>query len=216
MRKPFVPAAKNNKHAILRVITPYLAYARRVIEVGAGSGQHAVHFAAALPHLRWQTSELPHALAGVATWTSEAALPNLPPPCVLDVATGNWPGGSFDALYTANTLHFMPLESMSALFAHAACRLPAGAPVLIYGPFNRDGRHTSPGNASLDAWLRSQHPAYALRDRAAVIALAAHAGFVLCQDHAMPANNHLLALRRAALDAHDAGQADRSTWGVAP
>lgn len=216
MRKPFVPAAENNKHAILKVITPWLTAARELIEVGAGSGQHAVHFAAALPHLRWQASELPQLLDGVTAWTSEAALPNLPSPCVLDVTAGAWPAGCWDALYTANTLHYMAWTAVAALMTQAARRLPVAAPLLIYGPFNRDGRHTSPGNARLDAWLRSQNPEYALRDRAAVIALAAHAGFVLCQDHGMPANNHLLAFRRAALDTRGAGPSERGMRGTAP
>lgn len=214
MRKPFVPAAENNKHAILKVIAPWLAYARTVIEIGAGSGQHAVHFAAAMPHLHWQASELSQALPGVAAWIDEAALPNLPPPALLDVAAGHWPAGCWDAIYTANTLHYMAWAAVGELFTQAASRLPAGAPLLIYGPFNRDGRYTSAGNARLDAWLRDRDPTYALRDRAAVIALAAHAGFVLCQDHGMPANNHLLAFRRVAPDACGAGQTKQFTRGV--
>ncbi|MEQ8662510.1 MAG: DUF938 domain-containing protein [Gammaproteobacteria bacterium] len=200
MDKPFIPAAENNKHAILAAITPWLRAVEDVLEVGAGSGQHAVHFAARLPWLRWQASDLPARLPGIRAWVDEAALPNLPPPCALDVAVTPWPVGGCGALYAANLVHFMAWPDVAAFFAGAAAALRPGAPLLLYGPFNYGGRYVSEGNRRLDAWLAAHDPAFAIRDFEALAALAARCGFELCEDAALPANNRLLVWRRRHVD----------------
>ncbi|MEQ8232420.1 MAG: DUF938 domain-containing protein [Gammaproteobacteria bacterium] len=196
MEKPFIPAAENNKHAILAAIAPWLAGAREVLEVGSGTGQHAVHFAAALPWLHWQCSDLPAALAGIRAWTTQAALPNLPPPLALDVACRPWPVSPRDAIYAANLVHFVPWTSVVAFFEGAATTARPGALLLLYGPFNYGGRYVSEGNRRLDAWLAARDAALAIRDFEALDALAARHAFELCEDAALPANNHLLVWRR--------------------
>jgi len=196
MDKPFIPAAENNKRAILAAARGWLEGVGRVLEIGAGTGQHAVHFAAALPHLVWQPSDLAPNLPGIRAWIADAALPNVLPPVALDVGTRPWPEIGFDALYAANLVHFMAWSSVMALFAEAGARLPPGAPLLLYGPFNYGGRYLSEGNRRLDAWLAGHDPAFAIRDFEALDELAVRHGLDLCEDAALPANNRLLVWRR--------------------
>ena len=196
MEKPWIQAAENNKHAILAAITPWLGTVRDVLEIGAGTGQHAVHFAAALPWLRWQCSDRAALLPGIRAWIDEASLPNLPAPLALDVTSQPWPVAACDAVYAANLVHFMPWPAVGAFLAGAATLLEPGAPLLLYGPFKYDGRHVSEGNRRLDAWLAAQDPAFGIRDFAALDKLAGQYAFELCEDAALPANNRLLVWRR--------------------
>ena len=195
--KPFAPASERNRGPILEVLRGAFADRSRVIEIGSGTGQHAVHFAAAMPGLAWQTTELDANLPGLRTWLDEAALPNTPPPFALDVA-GDWPDGSWDAAFTANTLHIMPWTSVERLFARLPAVLAPDAVLAAYGPFNVGGRFTGPGNAAFDATLRGADPARGIRDLEAVDALARRAGFGPVQVHLMPADNRCLVWRREA------------------
>jgi len=196
MDKPFIPAAENNKQAILAAARAWLEGVEHVLEIGAGTGQHAVHFAAALPALVWQTSDLAPQLPGIRAWVADAALANLPPPVELDVCARPWPVTGFDAIYAANLVHYMAWASVVALFAEAGERLPPAAPLLLYGPFNYAGRYLSEGNRRLDAWLAARDPAFAIRDFEALDELAVRHGLELCEDAALPANNRLLVWRR--------------------
>ncbi len=192
MPKPHAPSCDRNRDPILAVIRPELAQARRVLELGSGTGQHAVHFAAAMPHLRWQTTErTPEQLDGIHQWLAEAALPNTPPPVVLDVAAPQWPEASLqaDAVFTANTLHYMPWPSVQALFAHLPQALAPGACLIAYGPFRIDGQHTSASNVQFDQWLAGVDPRFAVRDLTEVDALARAIGLQQVARHPMPANN---------------------------
>jgi len=169
-----------------------------VLEIGSGTGQHAVYFAARLPHLQWQCSErLPAHLAGMAMWLDEAALPNTPAPLVLDVTEPAWPiHAPVDAVFTANTLHYMPWDAVEALFRHLPQVLKPGSTLLAYGPFNVDGRFTSESNARFDELLRTAvDPRFGLRDVVALDTLARAQGLTLLARHAMPANNQLLVWR---------------------
>lgn len=192
--KPFAPSCERNKGPILDVLRPRLAAAREVLEIGSGTGQHAVHFAAALPHLIWQTSERAAELCGLRAWLDEAALPNTPPPLALDVAA-DWPARRFDAVFSANTLHIMSWSEVEALFAQLPQALRPAAQLIVYGPFNYGGRHTSPSNAAFDQWLQARAPHMAIRDFEAVDALAQQAGLRLIEDREMPANNRCLVWR---------------------
>jgi cyclopropane fatty-acyl-phospholipid synthase-like methyltransferase len=194
--KPHSDACERNRDPILQVLRQHFADRRRVLEIGSGTGQHAVHFAAALPHLVWQTSELEANLAGIRLWLEESRLPNLPPPVALDV-TGTWPDSRFDAVFTANTLHIMSWHDVQMLFAALPKVLTADAMLAVYGPFNYDGRFTSPSNASFDGWLKQRSPESGIRDFAAVDELARSIGFELVEDRAMPANNRTLVWRRS-------------------
>ena len=195
--KPHSEACERNREPILEVLRRPFADRRRVLEIGSGTGQHAVHFAAALPHLTWQTSDLAANLPGIRQWTGEAALANLPPPLPLDV-TGPWPEARFDAVFTANTLHIMSWESVCALFAALPSVLTADGLLAVYGPFNYNGGFTSPSNEAFDGWLKRRSPESGIRDFTAVDALARSIGLRLIGDCPMPANNRTL-LWRAAL-----------------
>jgi cyclopropane fatty-acyl-phospholipid synthase-like methyltransferase len=187
--KPFSAACERNRDPILAVLRGHLADRRRVLEVGSGTGQHAVHFAAALPHLSWQTSDRAENLPGIDLWLTDAALANTPPPLLFDVTQSTWPPGPYDAVFSANTLHIMGWPDVEALLAGLPDVTSADAKLVIYGPFNYDGRFTSPSNAMFDASLKQRAAHMGIRDVAAVDALAHAAGFDLLDDVAMPANN---------------------------
>ena len=195
--KPFSPACERNRAPILAVLRSAFAQRRRVLEIGSGTGQHAVHFAAHLPHLVWQPSDRADYLPGINAWRTEAGLPNLQPPMKLDVLQEGWPGrGEFDAAFMANTLHIMSWPMVEACFRRLDLALATDATLMVYGPFRRDGQHTSESNAAFDADLRQRDPAMGIRDLDAVAGLASAIGFGPPQVHAMPANNLLLAFVR--------------------
>ncbi|MBK1723917.1 DUF938 domain-containing protein [Thiocystis violacea] len=194
--KPYAPSCEENKAPILAVIGPLFRDARRLLEIGGGTGQHAVCFAAALPHLRWQTSDVADNLPGIRAWMDEAALPNLPPPLTLDVL-GAWPEGPFDAVFSANTAHIMPVEAVAAMFRGVGEVLAPGGRFALYGPFNVDGGYTSDSNRRFDAWLKTQNPRMGLRDLEDLATLAEQQGLTLAANHAMPVNNRTLVWERA-------------------
>lgn len=194
--KPFSPASERNREPILAGLRVHFANAQRVLEIGSGSGQHAVHFAAAMPWLIWQCSDRALQLPGIRAWLAEAALPNTPPPLPLDVSTGPWLHRRFDAVFTANTLHIMGWEEVEALFAGLNRSLTEAATVIAYGPFNYRGEFTSDSNREFDASLRARDRRMGIRDYEAVDRLAREIGLVSVADQAMPANNRLLVWRR--------------------
>ena len=198
MDKPFAAACERNKAPILDVLRERFADRRHVLEIGSGTGQHAVHFAAALPHLQWQCTELEQNLPGLRLWLDEAALPNLLPPLVLDVKQP-LPAGPWDAVFSANTLHILGWPEVERLFDGLALRLPLQGLLTVYGPFNLGGRFTSESNARFDAQLRSADARRGIRDLEAVDALAAAAGLTLLEQRAMPAHNLCVSWRRTAL-----------------
>ena len=196
--RPFAPASERNRDPILEVLRRRFGDRRRVLEIGSGTGQHAVHLAAAMPWLRWQASDRATELPGMRLWLDAAALPNTPPPLALDVAAGPWPGADagFDAAFSANTLHIMGWPEVEACFSGLDRVLAADAMLAVYGPFNYAGDYTSDSNRQFDAWLRARDPRSGIRDFEAVDALARGAGFALAQDAAMPANNRCLVWAR--------------------
>lgn len=193
--KPFAPACERNREAILAVLRVRFASSRHVLEIGSGTGQHAVHFAAALPHLIWQTSDRTENLPGIWQWLAEAGLPNTPPPLELDVRE-TWPTSRFDSVFTANTLHIMSWDSVQTFFRTLPQVLTPDARLTVYGPFNYNGHFTSVSNAEFDAGLKATHPERGIRDFEAVNILAAKSGFELVADEAMPANNRCLSWQR--------------------
>jgi len=195
MDKPYASACDRNRDPILAVLRERFADRRRVLEVGSGTGQHAVYFAAALPHLIWQTSEVPAQLPGLRMWLDEAALRNTPAPLALDVNDA-LPQGEFDAVFSANTLHIMSWDEVQRLFALLPRAMSADALLTVYGPFNRGGKFTSESNAAFDASLRRTDPRSGIRDFEAVDALARASGLVLLEDREMPANNRCITWQR--------------------
>lgn len=196
-RRQHSPSAARNRDFILDVLRRVLPPAGTVLELGSGSGEHAVHCAAGLPGLVWQPSEAdPAALASIAAWVAHAGLPNLAPPLAFDFAAGPWPVAAADAVVAVNVVHYSPWECTRALFAGADRVLPAGGVVYLYGPYRCGGVHTAASNASFDQWLRSVDPRFAVRDLEAVAAEAAACGLRLDERIDMPANNLSLVFRR--------------------
>jgi cyclopropane fatty-acyl-phospholipid synthase-like methyltransferase len=197
VEKPNAPSCERNREPILDVLKEHFADRRAVLEIGSGTGQHAIFFAVALPHLTWQTSDRPENLPGIAAWLDEAALPNTPSPLEFDVLA-TWPEQRFDAIFSANTLHIMPWAAVESLFAGLPELLVEGAKVAIYGPFNYGGRFTSESNAAFDLWLKDKAAHQGIRDFESVNALAERAGLRLIEDRAMPSNNRCLVWQRCA------------------
>ena len=198
--KRYAPATLRNRQPIRKVLREVLPEQGQVLEVGAGSGEHAVFFAAAFPAIVWQPTDAdPECLASIAAWTAEAGLPNLRPPLRLDVRTSPWRSVAdqgFDAVVSINMIHIAPWEACQGLMAGAARALRSGGVLLLYGPFMVDGRHTAPSNAAFDASLKAMDPRYGVRDIAAVSKEAALRGLTLKTQVQMPANNVALVLRR--------------------
>lgn len=195
---PYSQACENNKTPILAVLAQAFANVREVLEIGAGTGQHATWFSPRLPWLRWQPTEHPQALPLLLPRCQACSADNLAPPRALDVSDRPWPLPVPDAVFTANTLHIMPWSATEALFAalREAC---AGSLLAVYGPFNYGGRYSAESNERFDRWLAERSPHSAIRDAEEVDALAAASAFRLVADHAMPANNRLRIWRRAGV-----------------
>lgn len=196
--KPFSESCVQNREPILAVLREVFADCRQVLEIGSGTGQHAVYFGAGLPHLVWQSADVPPHHAGIRAWLDEAALPNVRPPIALDVSQPGWRSGRYDAVFSANTLHIMGWPEVEAFFEGVGEVLEAGGVLAVYGPFNINGAYTSESNARFDAWLKARDPASGVRDFEAVDALARAQGLVLQRDIAMPANNRTLVWRRTS------------------
>ena len=193
---PFSDACERNKDPILAVLREALAGRTRVVEVGSGTGQHAVHFARYLPHLQWQPTDRTEYLPGLAARIAAEGPSNLAAPVELDVMQSPWPPVRGDAVFSANTLHIMSWQAVEALFAGLPTILEPGGVLAIYGPFKYGGRFTTGSNAAFDAMLRERDPESGVRDFEAVNALAEAAGVRLQADHAMPANNQLLVWKK--------------------
>ncbi|MDK2597710.1 DUF938 domain-containing protein [Pseudoalteromonas obscura] len=191
MTKPFSQACENNKDPILALLAPFISNISSVLEVGSGTGQHAVHFAQALPEVVWQTSDLACNHAGITQWCDEAQLDNLRRPITLDL-TQHWPVEQVPAIYTANTFHIVSPQLVVRFFEGVKRHLSPHGKVVIYGPFNYQGQYTSVSNAEFDAFLKSRDPNSGIRDIEWIVDLAQAAGLELEADHAMPANNRLL------------------------
>jgi SAM-dependent methyltransferase len=194
---PYSEACERNRGPILEVLREAFADRRRVVEIGAGTGQHAVHFARNLSQLAWQPTDRAEYLAGLAARIAAEGPPNLGTPLELDVLHDPWPAVSGDAVFSANTLHIMSWQAVEALFAGLPRILEPGGVVAIYGPFKYGGQCTTASNAAFDAMLRERDPESGLRDFEEVDALVAAVGLELQADHAMPANNQLLVWRDA-------------------
>jgi SAM-dependent methyltransferase len=190
--KPFSDPCERNREPILQVLRQWLTRPGTVLEIGAGTGQHAVHFAAHLPHLQWQPTDCEANLPGIQLWVSEAALPNLRAPQKLDVRDAEWPLQSADYVFTANTAHIMGWPEVELMFAGVSRVLCAGGLFCLYGPINRNGQFTSESNRAFDASLRARDPGMGLRDDRALRTLGVRHGWEFTAEHSLPANNRLL------------------------
>ncbi|HVY48743.1 MAG TPA: DUF938 domain-containing protein [Minicystis sp.] len=190
-------ATERNRAPILEVLARVLPTKGFVLEIASGTGEHAVHFARALPGVRWQPTDADAAALGsIAAHRAEAELPNLLAPVRLDVRDAAWPVDAADAVVCINMIHIAPFAACEALFRGAAARLAPQSPLVLYGPFRFDGVFTAPSNAAFDADLRARDPAWGVRDLADVQRVARAAGFVRDELVGLPANNHAVVFRR--------------------
>jgi hypothetical protein len=186
----YSPSAARNRDPILATLRRHLPPRGLVLEVASGSGEHALHLAAALPNLTFQPSDAnPEARASITAWAKAAGLPNIHPPLALDAAAPDWPIGRANVVLCINMVHIAPWAACEGLVAGAARVLLPGGTLALYGPFKREGRHTGPGNENFDAELRARDPAWGLRDLEAVVQLAAGHGFGPPVVEPMPADN---------------------------
>jgi cyclopropane fatty-acyl-phospholipid synthase-like methyltransferase len=177
-----------------------LANRTSLLEIGSGTGQHAVFFAEKMPHLVWHTSDCAEYLPGIQAWMEEAELENVQPPFILDVSKSKWPNINVDAIFTANTAHIMHWPDVEALFSGVGEILSEGGCFLQYGPFNYNRQYTSDSNERFDQWLKDRDPNSGIRDVEDLNNLANNAGIILKQDFEMPANNRILYWEKKTAD----------------
>jgi cyclopropane fatty-acyl-phospholipid synthase-like methyltransferase len=189
-------ACERNKGPILAVLAGELDASRAVLEIGSGTGQHAVHFATHLPHLTWQPSDVRAQLPPLIERLAREAPPNVRAPVALDVRDDPWPLAGFDAVFSANSLHIMAWSAVREFFRGTGAVLRAGGVLCVYGPVRYRGEYTSESNAQFDLWLKARDPQSGIRDFEALDELALAQGLRLRADHAMPANNQTLVWRR--------------------
>ncbi len=190
--KPYAESCDQNREPILAVIKPLFVGCLNVLEIGSGTGQHAVFFARKMPHLTWHTSDQATHHEGIRLWLDEAGLPNTRHPLLLNVCQPDWPSLQIDAVFSANTAHIMHWHEVEALFSGVAELLPENGLFALYGPFNYNGSYSSKSNASFDDWLKARDPESGIRDLEALETLAHKGGMVLLNDYEMPANNRIL------------------------
>ncbi|QKI90320.1 DUF938 domain-containing protein [Thiomicrorhabdus xiamenensis] len=195
-QKPFAQSSEENKQVILQAIEELVHDCRSVLEIASGTGQHAVYFAAQLPHLKWQTSDLMECHVGINQWLEEAALENVSAPICLNVSEElHWPDSTFDAVFSANSFHIMGRNHVEDFFEHVPKVLNPNAIIMIYGPFNYNGDFTSESNARFDQWLKARNPASGIKDFEWCNWLAEQSGLKLLKDIEMPQNNRILVWR---------------------
>ncbi len=195
--KPSAPATERNREAILEVLADELRDHTAVLEIGSGTGQHAVYFADHLRNLTWQTSDRKQNHVGIEAWIESANVANVRRPLELDVEAPPKLDASYDAVFSANTAHIMSMHAVECMFALVGKLLPVAGKFCLYGPFNRDGEFTCESNETFDASLRSQDPSMGLRNLEDLESLAETAGMQRSSLHAMPANNFIVVWRRA-------------------
>ncbi|MBT3980383.1 MAG: DUF938 domain-containing protein [Bacteriovoracaceae bacterium] len=197
MNKPFAPSCERNKDAILKILKQYITSDdHRLLEVGSGSGQHAVHFAPEFKDLQWVTSDVKSNHDGIKQWLKSARIPNIHGPLDFELGVDEFPRQIFNLVFTANTFHILSWKQDKSLMKMFGNRLREGSQVFIYGPFNYDGKYTSKSNEDFDMWLKDQDSKSAIRNFEDVNSCMVKNGFKLTADHEMPANNRMLVYTR--------------------
>jgi cyclopropane fatty-acyl-phospholipid synthase-like methyltransferase len=193
--KPFSEACEENKRPILGVLKRLFVDVQEVLEVGSGTGQHAVYFAEAMPHLYWQTSDRDENHPGIRAWLEEKSLSNTGYPLQLNV-TEDWPARTYDAVFSANTTHIMSWSEVEHFFQGVGQVLRRDGYFVLYGPFNFAGTYISESNRQFDQWLQQRDPLSGIRNFEDLDALATQQGLVFAEDIEMPVNNRILVWRK--------------------
>jgi SAM-dependent methyltransferase len=196
--KRHAPAPERNREPLLAVLREVMPASGTVLEVAAGTGQHAVFFARAFPHLVWQPTDLdPTSLESISAWRAEASLPNLRPPLPLDASADTWPVTAADVLLNVNMIHISPWEACQGLMRGAGRVLSPGGRLVMYGPYFVEGRETAPSNLAFDASLRARNTAWGVRELSAVTAEAERHGLRRERVVDMPSNNLTVVFRKS-------------------
>lgn len=196
--KPYSESCEQNRQPILEILKQEISQRRRLLEIGSGTGQHAVYLAGEFPQLTWQTSEVAAMHEGIQAWLGDDIAPsNVLPPVNLDVCRDPWPETRYDAVFSANTVHIISWPQVECLFSGVGNVLDTGGVFCLYGPFNYGGCYTSESNARFDQWLKQRDPLSGIRDFEVLNELAESAGLKLKKDYEMPANNRILTWLKA-------------------
>jgi cyclopropane fatty-acyl-phospholipid synthase-like methyltransferase len=190
--KQYSQACEENRDPILAVLKEELAECHKLLEIGSGTGQHAVYFGKHLSHLMWQTSDVDSSHPSINAWLDDEQLPNVLRPLSLDVNSGRWPGDEFDSVFSANTAHIMSWPEVTGMFNGVGRILKRGGLFCLYGPFNYAGQYTSESNERFDNWLKVRDPHSGVRNFEDLEELALECNMVLRRDYEMPVNNRLL------------------------
>lgn len=196
MTKPFSQACENNKQPILNVLCRVFANQKHVLEIGSGTGQHAVYFAKNLPFLTWQTSDLVINHAGINQWIADFSTANIRPPLAIDLVSTQPITENIDAIFSANTLHIISWSLVQNFFNMVEKQLTKNGVLCVYGPFNYQGKYTSASNTNFDLWLKTRDEHSGIRDFEAICQLATKASLYLQEDIEMPANNRILIFQK--------------------
>ena len=188
----FSPSCERNQQPIIERLEGLLGGSRNMLEIGSGSGQHALFFASQLPWLSWQPTELAMNYDALKINLAAGSATNILVPKVLDVCQSEWGVNQVDVAFTANTLHIMGWTQVKCFFSGVGASLENGGQLIVYGPFRYAGEYTSASNAEFDLWLQQRDPDSGIRDFEAVNELAEAAGLTFITDVTMPANNQLL------------------------
>jgi len=192
MNKPYSESCEQNKQPILTVLKPLFSSISNVLEIGSGTGQHAIYFAEKMPHLTWYTSDCVSYLEGINNWLLDAGLKNTASPFELDVSKSDWPALRPDAVFTANSVHIMSRDDVSNLIRGVGEILEQHGSFVIYGPFNYNNEYTSESNRKFDQWLKDRNPLSCIKNFEDLEVLAMKNGLRLVKDYEMPANNRIL------------------------
>jgi len=197
--RPYAESCDQNREPIAEILARHAEGRCSVLEIGSGTGQHAVYFAERFDWLDWQPSDLEEHHAGIEAWRAASGRANVRAPLPLDVS-GDWPDQEYDLVFSANTLHIMAADEVEDFFSRVPRVMHADSRLLVYGPFNYEGRYTSISNARFDRWLKQRDPLSGIKDFEWLEDLAVRAGLECIEDHPMPANNRMLVWRRFVAD----------------
>ena len=198
MNKPYSESCEQNKDVILSIIQPYLSSGTKVLEIGSGTGQHAVHFASHNPDIEWQPSDRLLYIEGINAWIADAACSNIKPVIELDVLK-QWPSDRYNLVFTANTFHIMGKQAVKICLETVSNCLLSNGYFIVYGPFNYNQQYTSPSNQNFDDWLKANDPDSGIKDFEWVCDITQRAGLRLIDDVEMPANNRILIWQQETL-----------------
>ncbi len=194
--KPYAGSCDENRAPIREVLNQFVQGCHQLLEIGSGTGQHAVYFSKLYPWLQWQTSDLVDAHPGIRAWIDDSGLKNVDYPLELDVCE-TWPQQQYDLIFTANTLHIMSKAMVEQFFLKCPACMQPDARMLVYGPFNYGGHYTSASNEEFDYWLKHRDPDSGIKNFEWLQDIAIRSGLECSQDFSMPANNHILVWQKA-------------------